>query len=162
MVVASEKYQNVAGMMGAMRWMSQKVISGSILKRTRAQMTRQVSCQQDQSLSGGFFSRGRTNLMTYRVTMQHSASEGVSMSRRVTYILMNQAFIMIVWAKMLYLYGKAVMCLSPAAIQLDGWSVDVHCFFVREGNSKGSLSLNKSKKSTINGKIAKKSAIQSH
>ena len=84
------------------------------------------------------------------------------MSRIERYMPMNQAFNMIVFAKMPYQYGKAVMCLSPAAIRLDGWSVDVRCFFVREGNSKGSLSLNKSKKSTINGKIAKKSAIHSH
>jgi hypothetical protein len=77
-------------------------------------------------------------------------------------MLMNQAFNMIVWAKMPYQHGKAVMCLSPAVNRLDGWPVDVRCFFVREGNSKGSLSLNKLKKSTINGKIAKKSAIQSH
>ena len=84
------------------------------------------------------------------------------MSRGVKYMLMNQAFNMIVFAKMPYQHGKTVMCLSPAAIWLDGWSVGVHCFFVREGNSKGSLSVNKSKKSTIKGKIAKKSAIQSH
>ena len=94
--------------------------------------------------------------------MQNSANEGVSMSRSDRFMPMNQVFNMIVFAKMPYQYGKTVMCLSPAAIRLEGWSVDLRCFFVREGNSKGSLSPNKSKKSTINGKIAKKSAILSH
>ena len=94
--------------------------------------------------------------------MQNSADEGVLMSRIERYMPMNQAFNMIVFAKMPYQYGKTVMCLSPAAIRLEGWSVDVRCFFVNEGNPKGSLSPIKSKSTMINGKIAKKSAIHSH
>ena len=42
--------------------------------------------------------------------MQNSANEGVSMSRSDRYMPMNQAFNMIVFAKMPYQYGKTVMC----------------------------------------------------
>jgi hypothetical protein len=69
---------------------------------------------------------------------------------------------MTVLVKMPYQYGQMVMGLSPDAIRRNGWSVNVCCFFVSEGETVVSLSLNNTKKVTTNGMSAMNSAINIH